>query len=190
MDYNAWIQSQIQKIKPELVILFAHHVFRTKDPYYGEALPYPDYLWQAASKLKSEGIKNIWIIGDIPNWQESLPHAMNFNFLRHDKPVPERTFVYVVRDSLAMDSTMRAADNYQGVEFISLKDALCHEQGCLTHVGDDLPNDLLVMDYGHLTKNGAGYVSEKILGERILSLVKDHHTEKSPKKHSNLFTPI
>ena len=183
VDYNNWIESQIQKVKPQLVILFAHHLFRTKDPYYGEALPYPDYLWKAATKLKSEGIKNVWIIGDIPNWQESLPHAMNFNFLRHDKPVPERTYVYVVGDSLAMDTTLRAADNHQGVEFISLKDALCNEQGCLTHIGPDFPNDLLVMDYGHLTKNGAGYVSEKILGERILSLVRDHDAEKPPNKH-------
>jgi peptidoglycan/LPS O-acetylase OafA/YrhL len=172
VDYNTWIQSQIQRIKPELVILFAHHLFRTKDPYYGESLPYPDYLWKAATKLKSEGIKNVWIIGDIPNWQVSLPHAMNFNFLRHDQPVPERTYAYVVRDSLAMDTTLRAADNRQGVQFISLKDALCNEQGCLTKVGTDFPNDLIVMDYGHLTKNGAAYISEKILGKKILSVLR------------------
>ena len=177
VDYNAWIQSRIQTVKPELVILFAHHLFRTKDPFYGESLPYRDFLWKAAAKLKSEGIKNVWIIGDIPNWQESLPHAMNFNFLRHDQPVPERTYVYVVRDSLAMDTSLRAADNHQGVEFISLKDALCNDQGCLTRVGNDFPNDLIVLDYGHLTKNGALYISEQILGKKILSLFKGHNVK-------------
>ncbi len=175
VDYNKWIQNQIQTIKPDLVMLFAHHLFRAKDPYYGESINYPAHLWKAAAKLKSEGIKNVWIIGDIPNWQESLPHAMNFNFLRHDKPVPERTYVYVVRESLKMDEILRAEDNHQGVEYVSLKDALCNDKGCLTKVGTDFPNDLIVMDYGHLTKNGAAYLSEQVLGEKILSLVKGNN---------------
>ena len=171
VDYNKWIQKQIETIKPDLVILFAHHLFRAKDPYYGESLSYPAHLWKAAAKLKSEGIKNVWIIGDIPNWKESLPHAMNFNFLRHDKPVPERTYVYVVRESLEMDAILRAADNQQGVEYVSLRDALCNEQGCLTNIGSEFPNDLIVMDYGHLTKNGASYLSEQLLGKKILSVI-------------------
>lgn len=172
VDYNKWIQNKIEAVKPDLVIVFAHHLFRAKDPFYGESLSYPAHLWEAAAKLKSEGIKDVWIIGDIPNWKESLPHAMNFNFLRHDQPVPERTYVYVVRESLEMDATLRAADNHQGVEYVSLKDALCNEQGCLTNIGSEFPNDLIVMDYGHLTKNGASYLSEQLLGEKILSVIK------------------
>lgn len=172
VDYNIWIQNQIETIKPDLVIVFAHHLFRAKDPFYGESLNYPAHLWKAAAKLKSEGIKNVWIIGDIPNWRESLPHAMNFNFLRHNKSVPDRTYDYVVRESLEMDTTLRAADNQQGVGYVSLKDALCNEQGCLTNVGAQFPNDLIVMDYGHLTKNGASYLSEQLLGEKILLAIK------------------
>jgi len=88
VDYNKWIQNQIQVIQPDLVILFAHHLFRAKDPYYGETVSYPDHLWKAAAKLKTDGVKRVWIIGGIPNWQESLPHAMNFNFYDMTYPYP------------------------------------------------------------------------------------------------------
>ncbi len=173
VDYNKWINNQIETIKPDLVILFAHHLFRTKDPYYGESVAYPEHLWKQAARLKSEGVENVWIIGGIPNWQESLPHAMNFNFLRHNQNVPQRTYTYVVKESLDLDAIMRAKDTKQGVQYISLKDALCNEQGCLTNVGSDFPNDLIVMDYGHLTKNGATYLAEHLLGEQIMALMKN-----------------
>lgn len=177
VDYNKWINGQIQSIKPDLVILFAHHLFRTKDPFYGENVVYSEHLWKQADRLKSEGVKNVWIIGGIPNWQESLPHAMNFNFLRHNQNVPQRTFTYVVKESLDIDSVIRAKDTKQGVRYISLKDALCNEQGCLTNVGTDFPNDLIVMDYGHLTKNGATYLSENLLGEQIMTLIKSNQSD-------------
>ncbi len=176
VDYNKWIYGQIQTVKPDLVILFAHHLFRAKDPYFGESLNYPEHLWKKAGELKAQGVKNVWIIGDIPNWQESLPHAMNFNFLRHDQAVPQRTYTYVVKESLDMDTRMRSKDNKTGVKYISLKDALCNEQGCMTNVGTHFPEDLMVMDYGHLTKNGATYISERVLGENIISLLKKANT--------------
>ena len=176
VDYNKWIREKIQSIQPDLIILFAHHLFRARDPYYGESISYQDHLWQQAGALKAQGIKNVWIIGDIPNWQVSLPHAMNFNFLRHDKPVPERTYVYVVKESLTSDTLLakQANQHHQGVEYISLKDALCTEQGCMTSVGQrrDFPDDLIVMDYGHLTKNGAAYLSEHVIGEKIIQQLK------------------
>lgn len=176
VDYNKWIREKIQSIKPDLIIMFAHHLYRARDPYYGESISYQDYLWQEAGALKAQGIKNVWIIGDIPNWQVSLPHAMNFNFLRHDKPVPERTYVYVVKDSLTSDTLLakQANQHHQGVEYISLKDALCTEQGCMTSVGQrrDFPDDLIVMDYGHLTNNGAAYLSEHVIGEKIIRQLK------------------
>lgn len=170
VDYNKWINTQIDKLKPELIIIFAHHLFRAKDPFYAESVSYPDHIWKQAALLKQQGIKNVWIIGDIPNWQESLPHAMNFNFLRHDLAVPERTYTYVVKESLDNDSRMQSMDNRSGVEFLSLKNFLCNDNGCLTKVGSNYPNDLIVMDYGHLTKNGALFLSENLLGKKILSL--------------------
>jgi len=99
MDYNRWIQEQIRRLKPDLIILFAHHLFRTQDPNFGEATDYPNHLWSQAAALKAQGVPNVWIMGGIPNWEESLPHAMNFNFLNHGKPIPEHTYTYIVQDA-------------------------------------------------------------------------------------------
>lgn len=171
VQYNNWIAERIKQLKPDVVMIFAHHLFRLKDPYYGEARPYPEHLWTQAEKLKEEGVPNVMIVGGIPNWVDSLPHALNFNYLRKGMPVPKRTHTYVVPESLAMDQLLLAHDNKKGVEFVSLKEHLCDEKGCLTHIGPDLPNDLIVMDYGHLTENGAKHVSESVLGEKILRML-------------------
>ncbi len=181
-DYNHWIREQIHTLKPALIILFAHHLFRAKDPYYGEQADYISHIWSQAAALQAEGVPNVWIIGGIPNWRESLPHAMNFNFLRRGQPVPERTYTYVLDESLKIDDQIREQDHHKGVEYISLKDALCNAEGCLTRVGTDFPNDLLVMDYGHLTKNGAKYISASVLGEKINAALS--HQSQLTKSHN------
>jgi len=99
MDYNRWIQEQIRRLKPDVIILFAHHLFRTQDPYFGEATDYSNHLWSQAAALKAQGVPNVWIMGGIPNWEESLPHAMNFNFFNRGKPIPEHTYTYIVQDA-------------------------------------------------------------------------------------------
>lgn len=171
MDYNRLIREQIERVKPDVVILFTHHLFRTQDPYFGEATDYPNHLWSQAAALKAQGVPNVWIMGGIPNWEESLPHAMNFNFLNRGKPIPDYTYTYIVQESLKMDQLLRSRDNQSGVEYISLIDALCNDRGCKTHIGNDFPNDLMVMDYGHLTKNGALFISEDVLGEKLKTIV-------------------
>jgi hypothetical protein len=49
---------------------------------------------------------------------------------------------------------------------------LCQPQGCLTQVGEQLPNDLIVYDYGHLTRAGSEYVINNGLSTLIESSVK------------------
>ena len=51
------------------------------------------------------------------------------------------------------------------IEYISLKHLLCDTEGCITTVGDDIENDLIVWDYGHLTTNGAKYIVDNILSK-------------------------
>jgi len=72
---------------------------------------------------------------------------------------------------LSMDAAMQAARTSDGITYLSLRQALCNEQGCLTHVGQQYPDDLLVHDYGHLTQHGAQYITEQFLGKQILSLL-------------------
>jgi hypothetical protein len=52
------------------------------------------------------------------------------------------------------------ADNEQ-VRYISIFDALCDAEGCLTHTPASR-SDLLVWDYGHMTRAGATYIVKKL----------------------------
>ena len=169
--YNQWLESEIRRLKPELVVVFAHHALWAEDDHYGEHQPYATYIWQAAEHLKSLGARQVLIVGQIPTWVDSLPHNINLNFLRKGLPVPERTLTGIDLDSLKMDATI-IASRLPGVEYLSLREALCTSEGCLTSVGQQYPNDLVVHDYGHLTKNGASYLAEHSIGQKILDLLK------------------
>ena len=175
--FNERITQKIQEIKPSLVVIFAHHQIWEDDEGYGEANAYPAYIWQKAQDIRKLGAAHVMILGQIPTWINSLPHDMNLNFLSHSLPVPDRTFVGLDPASLKMDESLRSVDaNYPGVEYFSLRDNLCNERGCVVRLGPDYPEDLIVHDYGHLTKHGAIYISEAFLGKRILSLLQANPT--------------
>lgn len=170
-QYNKWLQAEITRLRPELVVIFAHHVLWAEDDQYGEQQAYPAYIWQAAEHLKSLGAAQVLVIGQMPTWVNSLPHNINLNFLRKGLAVPTRTMTGIDPASLKVDATM-VASRLPGVEYLSLREALCTVEGCLTSVGDQYPNDLLVHDYGHLTKNGASYLAENLIGQKIMTLLK------------------
>ena len=53
------------------------------------------------------------------------------------------------------------------VKYVSLKDFLCNNSGCLTTVGPNLKNDLIVFDSEHLTKSGAAFITNNLLSKII-----------------------
>jgi len=169
-QYNQWLQSEIDRLQPELVVIFAHHVLWSEDDHYGEQAAYATFIWAAAERLKSLGAKKVLIIGQMPTWINSLPHNLNLNFLRKGLPVPERTMIGIDAESLTVEERLRAA-RQPGVEYLSLREGLCTPEGCLTSVGTQYPNDLLVHDYGHLTKNGASFLAQYLIGQKIISLL-------------------
>jgi hypothetical protein len=98
--------------------------------------------------------------------------VLNRYFLREGKAIPKRTYTGVIQSSLVMDATLRQLSYSPEVSYFSLKDILCQQQGCLTQVGGQLPNDLIVYDYGHLTRAGSEYVINNGLSTLIESSVK------------------
>ena len=82
------------------------------------------------------------------------------------------TYTGVTHSSLVMDTTMRQLSYAPKVSYFSLKDVLCQPQGCLTQVGEQLPNDLIVYDYGHLTRAGSDFVVNNGLSTLIERTIK------------------
>jgi hypothetical protein len=171
VHYNRWLEAEITRLRPELVVIFAHHLLWARDDHYGEPQAYAAYIWKAAEHLKALGARQVLLVGQIPTWINSLPHNINLNFLRKGLPFPERTLTGIDINSLKMDATI-VASRLPGVEYLSLRENLCTSAGCLTSVGRQYPNDLVVHDYGHLTRNGASYLVENVLGQTILDLLK------------------
>jgi hypothetical protein len=56
---------------------------------------------------------------------------------------------------------MRSIAASEGVQYVSILDALCNSEGCLTHTPASRA-DLLIWDNGHLTTDGAKFVVEKL----------------------------
>ena len=169
VQFNQWIEAQIKVMKPDLVLIFAHHAFWGDDESYGEAQPYPAYLFNRALEIKQASAGQVLVVGQIPTWVNSLPHNLNLNFLRRHMAVPSKTTIGVDENSLAMDGILAKTAANMPIPYLSLVQQLCDAQGCQTSVGKNFPDDLFVHDYGHLTKNGAAYISEKILWPEILS---------------------
>jgi hypothetical protein len=172
VDYNRYIQQKIAEQKPELVIFAAYHTNKKMADFYHEKVEYPFFIQQQAAQMAESGAQRVIVVGEIPTWDISLPHVLNRYFLRESKAIPKRTYTGVTPSSLVMDTTMRQLSYHSKVTYFSLKDVLCQQQGCLTQVGEQLPDDLIVHDYGHLTQAGSQYVINNGLATLIESSVK------------------
>jgi len=172
VDYNRYIQQKIAEQKPALVIFAAYHTNSKMADFYHEKIAYPDFVQQQTQQMTVLGAQHVIMVGEIPTWDVSLPHVLNRYFLREGKAIPKRTYTGVIQSSLVMDTTLRQLSYSPKVSYFSLKDILCQQQGCLTQVGEQLPNDLIVYDYGHLTRAGSEYVINNGLSTLIESFVK------------------
>jgi peptidoglycan/LPS O-acetylase OafA/YrhL len=161
-----YVFSQIRRRAPDLVILFAHHLTWTQ-----QFPSYPDHVAGNLAALLQGGAQHVLLVGQMPIWEAPLPAILNREYLRLGQEAPPRMFTGLVRDSTALDTVMSHASAAQGVPYYSLQEKLCDPRGCQTKVGNDLPNDLIVYDAGHLTTAGARYLLQTGLGPKIESFL-------------------
>lgn len=158
VESNQYIKQKISAQKPDLVIYAAHHTNEKMQNFYHEPLDYSHFIHHELEQFQKQGVKHTILIGQMPIWEVSLPHVINMKFLRASQAIPQRTYIGVVRQSLEQDAIFRQMSYSDALSYFSLKDTLCTQEGCLVSVGEHLPLDLIVWDYGHLTLAGSGYV--------------------------------
>jgi hypothetical protein len=132
---------------------------------------YGQFIVQRMAQLQGAGPQSVLLIGQMPIWGNTLPWILNQEYLRLGQAAPIRMFTGLVPESLKIDDSMGTASAKLGVPYYSLKEQLCNAQGCLVRVGNQLPEDLIVFDDGHLTVSGAHYLLAAGLGQRIDSLL-------------------
>jgi peptidoglycan/LPS O-acetylase OafA/YrhL len=162
-----YVLRKIAEERPDLVILCAHYLTWTARLSAG----YEDFIVQRLSQLRKAGPRNVLMVGQMPIWDATLPRILNEKYLRVNMAAPDRMFTGLDLDSLKIDESMRRASERLGLPYYSVKEQLCNVRGCLTRVGDRLPEDLIVFDDGHLTLSGARYVLDTGLAQRIDSII-------------------
>ena len=130
-------------------------------------VPFEDLVLRATQTFADLGVKKVIVLGQIPAWEDDLPKVLIRRFLLKRKSIPERTYDGVIARSLDMDRRLRELKFPPNVTYLSLKDLLCNDTGCLTKVGPDLETDLVVLDYGHLTEAGADFIGRNLLYQHL-----------------------
>ena len=153
----------IRQTKPDIVVLYS----LWSVPQYDM-----NQLSPTIKALKEAGVKKIVMLGVPVMWEGSLPHHIVSEW-RKGPPLAEpplRSWQGVGKDLSELDKKTAQIAQNAGVEYISLYQLLCNEQGCLTRP-QETSNLPFSFDYGHLTIPAATYVAEQ-LAPKILSLPK------------------
>jgi peptidoglycan/LPS O-acetylase OafA/YrhL len=149
---NAAILQKIEELKPKRVILFA--AWSTYKDYASEDVRNSG-LAATLSKLKKI-VDDVVVLGPAPHWSPDLPTQV-YSSWRANGRLPDRLLPSPIAYR-KVDETLAAVSAASHVRFISAFDALCNEDGCLTHTPKSKA-ELLSWDYGHLTTAGAGFIA-------------------------------
>jgi hypothetical protein len=153
---NDRVLSLARKLQPDVVLLHAAWGLHF------------DAVAKTVAVLKRETGARIIVLGSVPWWKGSLPNEVLRYFMLHRRLIPER--------SNRAEADMSGANLRKklvplGAEFISVWDALCNADGCLTRIGDTAA-DISASDQVHLTEKGSAFlidaVIDRVLGNQVV----------------------
>ena len=148
---NDKILSLARQIRPDVVLLHS-----TWDRYL-------DNVAETVVALKAQTGARVVVLGSVPWWKRGLPNEVLRHFMLHHGLIPERSNRAEVDKSGA---TLRAKLVPLGAEYISVWDAMCNADGCLTRIGDSV-RDISASDQVHLTEKGSEFLIEAIIGRLL-----------------------
>ena len=121
-------------------------------------------------KYISENVSKLYVVGQVPTYFPSLPSRLVSS--KSNLSSERIAITAVSEESKNAERHLRNlidTQNLNNVEYISLFDELCDENSCLIRAGGRAVENLINWDYGHLSENGARYISEKLIGKKILT---------------------
>jgi len=153
---NEVVLQKIALVHPDVVVMQSRGTIHPDDEMRA--------LERSFQALHELGVPRIVLLGPAPVWKRTLAgEALSF-FIKHHAVMPQRYAKGVT--NLWDDAKMQAFANGQGVEYISIWDAVCNAEGCLTRLSE-APADLVIYDAHHFTELGAVFLVNKIW-DRIL----------------------
>ncbi len=147
---NENIFEHLKSVHPDIVLL--HSQWKEIDPAI---------LRRTIEQLAALKIPRIVILGPVPIWKRTLPHAL-VNYYRFHHVVPHRLASGV--SGPAEDLRTEALSKKAGVEYISAWHQLCNAEGCLTRIGPTAA-DVVATDIVHLSEAGSGFLAASVMRE-------------------------
>ncbi|MCB5250057.1 MAG: acyltransferase family protein [Sulfurimonadaceae bacterium] len=137
---NEFALKEIERIKPTIVII-------------AQANHHEEVNWkEIAQVLKEKGVKEIILIGPVPQYNISLPviyvrkcYKSSNNFVKHglNNKIIDTDYLMSIK-----------YHNSSLLTYISILEYLCNEKGCNV-ILDTVNVDLLLVDNGHLSPSGS-----------------------------------
>jgi hypothetical protein len=108
--------------------------------------------------LKNIGIKNIYIVGPVPDWNDGLPRQLIKYFYKNTfHNIPNRMNFGLNDKFINMDDYLSKISSDFVVNYISPYKILCDNDGCITKLGNS-SNSLIQWDSRHLTQTGSDFL--------------------------------
>lgn len=146
---NDRVLSLARELRPDIVLLHS-----TWDRYL-------DGVAATVAALKQQTNARIVVLGSVPWWKRGLPNEVLRYFMLHHRLVPERSSRAETDGS---GTKLREKLVPRGAEFISVWDAMCNADGCLTRIGDTA-GDISASDQVHLTEKGSVFLVQSIIDQ-------------------------
>ena len=148
---NALTFQYLQSSRPDVVLLHA---------MWGDYRSL-DGLEETIGRLKALNVPRIVILGPVPVWKRTLPHAI-INTYRFRHELPKRIASGV--SGPEADETMREFSLAHGVEYISARRSVCDPEGCLALVNGS-SSEVVTTDNVHLSEAGSRFLIASIADE-------------------------
>ncbi len=152
--------TSISRSKPEILII---------DGYWAKmarGIDVEKALIKYIALVQSLGVKTVLVIGQVPTYEKGLPQHLQDLYVIKGLPIPELTpRAQVTNDPKGTQEHMRNFAYPPNVYYRSIDDLLCIKDSCRITIGPNLATDLIVWDYGHLTKAGASFVSRILFAD-------------------------
>jgi len=161
---NDYVLKRVSELKPDTLIFYSTWSY----PYTPNE--FRQDLTRTISLLRPLDLKKIVMLGPIATWKGDglAANVLDYYFESGTHSVlPERTLYRSNDDwTRALDTFMRAQARDVGIEYISTRDVMCDDDGCLARIGPN-GSELTAYDGGHLTVPGSVFLARHILGNLL-----------------------
>ena len=145
----------VKEAKPQVLIL-AQHSGMNRNKALDKIIKF----------AHAEGVKEIIVVGPVPQWTTSLHKIIMQQLWIH---TPQRSFRFLEKGLFEDDRSLKQElSGRNGVAYASMLDLFCNVDGCLTYFGDDRQSGLVTHDYGHFPKQTSLYAAKMLLAPLVL----------------------